>query len=89
VIAEGSLIQETLERMGAALTKPGRISTVEWSGSGEQDGKVYARNQRLKLLKKCADSKLDGYGSDSDADRLPINDRSLPDRQSGSIGRPW
>jgi len=35
VIAEGSLIQEMLGRAGAALTKPGRASTVEWFGSGE------------------------------------------------------
>jgi len=31
----------------AAPTKPGRASTVRWSGSGKQDGKVYVRNQRL------------------------------------------
>src|SRR5947199_4177544 len=30
----------------AAPTKPGRVSTVRWSGSGKRDGKVYVRNQR-------------------------------------------
>ena len=32
--------------MGAALTKPGRISTARWFGFGERDGKEYARNPR-------------------------------------------
>ena len=31
----------------AALTTPGRASTVRWFGSGKRDGKVYVRNQRL------------------------------------------
>ena len=35
--------------MGAALTKPGRASTARWSGSGERDGKEYARNPRYYL----------------------------------------
>lgn len=30
----------------AAPTTTGRASTVRWSGSGKQDGKVYERNQR-------------------------------------------
>ena len=34
-------------RVEAALTTTGRASTVRWCGSGEQDGKVYVRNQRL------------------------------------------
>jgi hypothetical protein len=33
--------------MEAALTTPGRASTVRWCGSGKRDGKVYVRNQRL------------------------------------------
>ena len=41
----GSLIRETPVRVGAALTTPGRASTARWCGSGEQDGKVYVRNQ--------------------------------------------
>ena len=45
--AEGSLIPGTRGRAEAALTTPGRASTVRWSGSGKQDGKVYVRNQRL------------------------------------------
>src|SRR3954449_2889229 len=32
--------------VGAALTKPGRISTARWFGSGERDGKEYPRNPR-------------------------------------------
>jgi hypothetical protein len=31
---------------GAALTKPGRVRTARWSGSGERDGKEYERNPR-------------------------------------------
>jgi len=48
VIAEGSLIRETLGRTGAALTKPRRVSTVELRGFGERDGKVYVRNHCYK-----------------------------------------
>jgi len=33
----------------AALTKPGHASTARWCGPGEQDGKEYARNRRLRL----------------------------------------
>jgi hypothetical protein len=29
----------------AALTKPGRIGTARWCGSGKRDEKVHARNQ--------------------------------------------
>jgi hypothetical protein len=35
-------------RVEAALTTPGRASTVRWSGSGKRIEKVYVRNQRLK-----------------------------------------
>jgi hypothetical protein len=44
--AEGSLIREAAGRVRAALTKPGRVSTARWCGSGERGEKVYARNQR-------------------------------------------
>ncbi|MGB8861714.1 MAG: hypothetical protein WCC60_20840 [Ilumatobacteraceae bacterium] len=47
VEAEGSLIRETPGRVEAALTTPGRASTVRWSWSGKRGGKVYVRNQRL------------------------------------------
>jgi len=43
--AEGSLTRVVPERAGAALTKPGRFSTVRRAGSGERDGKEYARNR--------------------------------------------
>ena len=36
--------------MGAALTTPGRVSTARWCGSGQRDGKAYARNQCLTPL---------------------------------------
>jgi hypothetical protein len=32
----------------AAPTKPGRVSTARWCGSGKQDGEVYERNRWLK-----------------------------------------
>jgi len=31
----------------AALTTPGKASTVRWPWSGKRDGKVYVKNQRL------------------------------------------
>jgi len=40
----------------AALTTPGQVSTVRWSGSGKRDGKVYVRNQRLKAPQEQATS---------------------------------
>ena len=43
--AEGSLTGETSGRVGAALTKPCRVSTVRWRGCGERAGEVYARNR--------------------------------------------
>jgi len=43
--AEGSLTRVVPGRAGAALAKPGRFSTVRWAGSGERDGKEYARNR--------------------------------------------
>ena len=44
-VAEGSLIRVVPGRAGAALTKPGRLSTARWGGSGERGGKEYARNR--------------------------------------------
>jgi hypothetical protein len=44
--AGGSLIREAPGRAGAAPTKPGRVSTARWRGSGERDGEEYVRNQR-------------------------------------------
>jgi hypothetical protein len=41
----GSLIRVVPGRAGAALTKPGRFSTVRWAGSGKRDEKEYARNR--------------------------------------------
>jgi len=37
-------------RVGAALTKPGRVGTARRCGSGQRDEKVYARNQCLTPL---------------------------------------
>jgi hypothetical protein len=55
-VAEGSLIRGTPGRVGAALTKPGRVSTAEWCGSGERGTKADARNRRVKLFKSDASS---------------------------------
>jgi hypothetical protein len=41
-----AVLQEMPERVGAALTKPGRASTARWCGFGERDEEEYARNQR-------------------------------------------
>jgi len=43
--AEGSLIREVPGRAGAALTKPGCVSTARWRGSGERDREEYERNR--------------------------------------------
>src|SRR5438034_5388979 len=53
--------------VGAALTKPGRVSTVRWGGSGERDGEEYARNRRLRLL---SGHRLEPGGSGPGAVRL-------------------
>src|SRR5581483_2246221 len=49
--AGGSLGREAPGRAGAAPTKPGRVSTARWRGSGERDGEEYERNQRSTSLK--------------------------------------
>jgi hypothetical protein len=48
--AEGSLVRVVPGRVGAALTKPGRVSTARWGGFGERDGEEYVRNRRCYLL---------------------------------------
>ena len=49
-------------RVGAALTKPGRVSTARWCGFGERDGEEYARNQRQYVPRKVNRLKPGGYG---------------------------
>jgi hypothetical protein len=44
-VAGGSLSAGTCVRVGAAPTKPCRVSTVGWRGCGERAGEVYARNR--------------------------------------------
>ena len=51
----------------AALTTPGRASTVRWSGPGKQDGKAYVRNQRLNASQETHQLEPDGSGLDSNA----------------------
>lgn len=61
--AEGSPVREVLDRVGAALTKPGCVSTAR-CGSGERDGEEYARNRRCKAPQRFTDSNLaDAVGS--------------------------
>lgn len=71
-VAEGSLIRETPERVGAALTKPGRVSTAEWCGSGKRGTKVDVRNQWSKPLELMRRLELGGYGPVSGAHPLPL-----------------
>jgi hypothetical protein len=47
---------------GAALTKPGRASTVRWCGSGERDGEEYARNRRCYVSQFDTGSNLTDLG---------------------------
>jgi len=44
--------------VGAALTKPGCVSTARWRGSGQRDGEEYARNLRCKAPQRFTDSNL-------------------------------
>jgi hypothetical protein len=60
--AEGSLIREVPGRVGAALTKPGRVSTARWCGSGERDREEYARNRCRKASQRFTDSNLADEG---------------------------
>lgn len=60
--AEDSRAQGALGRVGAVLTKPGRIGTARRCGSGERDEKVYERNQCVKLRKRRAGSNLVDVG---------------------------
>jgi hypothetical protein len=46
--AGGSLTGETPGRVGAALTKPCRVSTAGWRERGERAEEVYARNRRTE-----------------------------------------
>jgi len=63
--AEGSLVAETRLGVGAALTRPGQASTVRWSGFGERDWKVDARNQCLKPCRCSTGSNLTDVGRDA------------------------
>jgi hypothetical protein len=47
--AGGSLTGETSGKVGAALTKSCRVSTVGWRGRGEHAEEVYARNRCYHL----------------------------------------
>ena len=67
--AEGSLIRVVPGRVGAALTKPGRVSTARWCGSGERDGKEYARNRRCYVSQRDTGSNLADLGRSAVRDR--------------------
>jgi hypothetical protein len=75
--AEGSLIREVRERAGAALTKPGRVSTARWGGSGEQDREEHARNRCLKAPQRFTDSNLADVGRERRVRRHEVP-RELP-----------
>jgi hypothetical protein len=47
---------------GDTLTKPGRLSTARWGGSGERGGKEYARNLCRYVLYPVDRLKSGGYG---------------------------
>jgi len=42
--------------VGAALTKPRRVSSSRWRGSGERDEEEYVRNRRCYVLNLDTDS---------------------------------
>ncbi len=48
--------------MGAAPTKPGRVSTARWCGFGERDEEEYARNRREYVPRKVNRLQSGGYG---------------------------
>lgn len=60
--AGGSPVRETPDRVGAALTTPGRASIARWGGSGKRDEEEWARNQRCYVPRKVNRLKPGGYG---------------------------
>jgi hypothetical protein len=58
--------------VGAALTKPGRISTARWFGSGERDGKEYARNPRYYVSQGFTGFNLVDMGRERRATRRAL-----------------
>jgi hypothetical protein len=60
--AGGSLIREVPGRVGAAPTKPERVSIARWRGFGERDEEEYARNQRHYVPRKVNRLQPGGYG---------------------------
>jgi hypothetical protein len=87
--AGGSLFREVPEGVGAAPTKPGRVSTARWRGSGERDGVEYARNQREYVLRKVNRLKSGGYGPGAVRTRSVAAERGTSGRACGCwSGRP-
>ena len=76
--AARSLIREVPGRVGAALTKPGRVRTARRRGSGERDREEYARNRCLKVPQRYTDSNLVDVG----------RERRVP-RREGAEGTSW
>jgi hypothetical protein len=79
---------ETHARVGAALTTPGRAGTARRSGSGKQDEKVYARNQRVRLRKRRAGPEPGGSGPVSSARPSRWRRATPQPAGSGRSGRP-
>jgi hypothetical protein len=48
--------------VGAALTKPGCVSTARWRGSGERGREEYARNRCRNAPQRYTGSKLADLG---------------------------
>ena len=63
--AGGSLSREAPVRVRAAPTKPGRVSTARWRGSGERDQKAYEQEPVIKLRKRGTGSNLADTGRDA------------------------
>src|SRR4051794_31978228 len=84
--AEGSLRGETPVRVGAALTKRGRVGTARRPGPPERDGKVYVRNQRCKASQEI--HRLEPGGSGPERGARP--NRVIPARATpvrGEVAR--
>ena len=75
--------------MGAALTKPGCVSTARWRGPGERDREEYARNQCCKAPQRFTGSNLVDVGQERRILVLACRGGKLSGPVKPVSERPW
>jgi hypothetical protein len=75
-------------RVGAAPTKPGRVSTARWCGPGERGGEEYARNRCCKAPQRYTDSNLVDVGREQCAPADGDVGGELLEAEKQATGRP-